>query len=82
MHIFFMTRRDIYEAMDIAPSMATKMIKLYNEDVTKRGYTLINNGTVHIKTFCEFHHIDHDQLVENILEIRKIRPKYSRTSPL
>lgn len=82
MHIFFMTTKDIQEALDVAPTMARKMMKQANDELIKRGYTVANTSVIHIAFFCEFHKLDYDKVVENILAVRKVRPKYSRSSPM
>lgn len=82
MHYFFMTTKDVIEALGVGAFTARKMMKEANDQIIAEGYTLPSSYIVHIKKFCEVHNLDYDKLVDNINEVRSKRGKYSRTSPM
>ena len=81
MHTFYMRPKDIEEALGVKHAMALKMMKQANAEMVKQGYSVPNSDNVHIAFFCEFHKLYYDKVIENILAVRKVRPKYSRSSP-
>lgn len=63
--------RELTDILDICMPSARKMIRNTNKRIAEEGCVLFVENRAPIKKLCEYHGIDYDLLLDNIIEYRE-----------